>query len=372
MQSLDNNTQAFLALVRAGLWEQDVRLLPYGDIEWQEVYRLATEQSVLGLILAGLEHSEVKPPKELLLEWIGEVQMIEQRNKAMNGFVSELIERLRKEDISCVLVKGQGVAQCYEKPLLRSCGDIDLLLDDENYHKAKDYLTPFSSKIEVEDFYKKHFAMTINSWEVELHGTLRCGLWRKVEKTLDSIQTSIFYEKRFRTWIVGGAQVPLPYPDEDIVYVFSHILQHFFKEGVGLRQICDWSRLLWTYKDSINHGLLYSRICSMGCLTEWKAFAALSLNYLGMSTDAIPFYSRSHMWSRKANRILTFILETGNFGHKRDYSQYKTLSYFKYKVNTFCRHTMDSIEYFFIFPIDAIKLWLFMVKEGVIYVARGK
>jgi len=160
---------------------------------------------VLGLILAGLEHSEVKPPKELLLEWIGEVQMIEQRNKAMNGFVSELIERLRKEDISCVLVKGQGVAQCYEKPLLRSCGNIDSLLDDENYHKAKDYLTPFSSKIEVEDFYKKHFAMTINSWEVELHGTLRCGLWRKVEKTLDSIQTSIFYEKRFRTWIVGGS-----------------------------------------------------------------------------------------------------------------------------------------------------------------------
>lgn len=29
----DNNTHAFLALVRAGLWEKDVRLMPYQDIK---------------------------------------------------------------------------------------------------------------------------------------------------------------------------------------------------------------------------------------------------------------------------------------------------------------------------------------------------
>ena len=128
MLSLDNNTQAFLALVRAGLWEQNVRLLPYGDIKWQEVYRLATEQSVLGLVLAGLEHSDIKPPKELLLQWIGEVQQIEQRNKAMNAFIADIIEKLRKENIYTLLVKGQGIAQCYEKPLWRSSGDVDFIL----------------------------------------------------------------------------------------------------------------------------------------------------------------------------------------------------------------------------------------------------
>ena len=35
-------------------------------------------------------------------------------------------------------------------------------------------------------------------------------------------------------------QVFLPAPDEDVVFVFSHILQHFYKEGIGLRQICVW------------------------------------------------------------------------------------------------------------------------------------
>ena len=122
------NQKAFLALLREGLWSDgnlEIRIDEAAD--WQEVYRLATEQSVLGLVLVGLEHVDVKPPKVLLLQWIGEVQQIEQRNKAMNGFIAHLIDKLRKEDVYCLLVKGQGVAQCYEKPLWRCAGDIDLL-----------------------------------------------------------------------------------------------------------------------------------------------------------------------------------------------------------------------------------------------------
>lgn len=142
------NQKAFLALIREGLWRvgnPNIRIDVATD--WQEVYRLATEQSVLGLVLAGLEHVDVKPPKELLLQWIGEVQQIEQRNKTMNGFIANLIDNLRQEDVNSLLVKGQGVAQCYEKPLWRCAGDIDLLLSDENYTKAKSALIPIASEV---------------------------------------------------------------------------------------------------------------------------------------------------------------------------------------------------------------------------------
>ena len=80
----DKTIDVFFALMRAGLWEKEIRLLPYQDIQWQNVYRLAAEQSVLGLVLAGLEHSDLKPPQKLLLQWIGEVQIIEKQNKDMN------------------------------------------------------------------------------------------------------------------------------------------------------------------------------------------------------------------------------------------------------------------------------------------------
>lgn len=48
----------------------------------------------------------MKPPKELLLHWIGEVQVIEQRNKEMNAFINQLIGDLRRANIYTLIVKG--------------------------------------------------------------------------------------------------------------------------------------------------------------------------------------------------------------------------------------------------------------------------
>ncbi len=112
---LDNNLQAFFALVRAGLWEGEVRLATFEKIDYQEVYRLAEEQSVLGLVTAGIEHIvDAKAPQDDVLQFVGSALELEQQNMAMNDFVAKLIERLRKEDVYAVLVKGQGIAQCYE------------------------------------------------------------------------------------------------------------------------------------------------------------------------------------------------------------------------------------------------------------------
>ena len=133
----DKNIQVFFTLLRAGLWEQADASLN-DKVDWEKVYQLAEEQSVIGVVLAGIEktntnHSDNtnRIPQELLLQWIGEVQMIEQQNKAMNVFVAKLIEKLRKDDVYAILVKGQGIAQCYEKPLWRASGDVDLLLNEE-------------------------------------------------------------------------------------------------------------------------------------------------------------------------------------------------------------------------------------------------
>ena len=135
-----SNTQKdiFFALLRAGLWEKSVRLTPYGDIDFTEILAQAEEQSVVGLIAAGLEHVEDrKPAKRDVLQFIGRALQLEQQNTAMNYFIGVLVDKMRAEGIDTLLVKGQGIAQCYERPLWRACGDVDFFLSDENYEKAK-------------------------------------------------------------------------------------------------------------------------------------------------------------------------------------------------------------------------------------------
>ena len=160
----DNTIETFFALLRAGLWEKDVRLAQYGEIDYENVLRLSEEQSVVGLVTAGMEQvADVNVPQEWLLQFIGETLQIEQQNKEMNVFISELKEKLSNVGIYTLLVKGQGIAQCYERPLWRTSGDVDLLLGNDNYKKAKAFLIPKAMSVDPEGIYGKHLGMTGNS-----------------------------------------------------------------------------------------------------------------------------------------------------------------------------------------------------------------
>lgn len=365
---MNDNQKAILALVRAGLWEKEVQLSSLGRIDWDEIYQLSAEQSVTGLVLTGIEHSDVKPSQELLLQWIGEVQIIEQQNKSMNEFVAKLIEKLRYQDVYAVLVKGQGIAQCYEKPLWRSSGDVDLLLK-EDYSKAKEFLTPLSSSVEAESIQAKHIGMTIKSWVVELHGTLRSRCLKKMDKVIDDVQNDVFCGGNVRSWDNSGTIIFLPSFNNDVFFVFTHIIKHFFREGVGLRQVCDWCRLLYICREVLDLELLERRLSKAGVMTEWKAFAAFAVNYLGMPIEAMPLYSSEEKWLRKAEKINAYILSVGNFGHNRE-NIYNN-NYFNRKAKAFSRRIGDAKDHLFIFPIDSMKVFFRTLYYGLIGLVKG-
>lgn len=363
---LNDNQKAFFALLKAGLWEQECQLSSFEEIDFKEVCRIADEQSVVGLLVAGFEQlSDKKPPKKDVLQFVGQALQLEQRNKSMNECLAWLIERLREEDVYTILVKGQGIAQCYQKPLWRTCGDIDLLLSDTNYEKAKQVLMPLA--IQVEDEYKtfKHIGMTMTGGiVVELHGTLHTRLSRRVDRGIDEVQRDVFYKGNVRSWKNGRTTVFLPAPNEDSVFVFTHILHHFYLEGIGLRQICDWCRLLWTYCAEINVKLLELQLQKMGLISEWKAFAALAVDWLGMPVDAMPLYSSDKCWKTKAKKMVAFILETGNFGHNRQASSGKISSAWR-KTKDFARHAR-------VFPVDSVKFFCHFVVDGIIIARHTK
>ena len=383
----DNTGSVFFELLKAGLWgEADANLNVnhnlFEGVDWEKIYQLAQEQSVLGLVLAGLEQYknlnadlDLNIPKVLLLQWIGEVQIIEKQNKDMNAFIAGLIGKLRKEDIYAILVKGQGIAQCYEKPLWRSSGDVDLLLTKDNYEKAKALLLPLGEITEPEEANKKHFAMQIEQWTVELHGTLHVGLSARVDRMLDNVQYDIFHGGMVRSWVNGQTQVFLPAATEDVVYVFAHILQHFYKGGIGLRQICDWCRLLWTYRESLNHEYLESKIREAGLMSEWKAFGAFAVRYLGMPIEAIPLLNANEDLStniKKTDKICGFILEVGNFGHNRDNSYFQKHSYIVQNSISAWRRVKDLCRHATIFPVNSVRFFFGIMYNGILSTLRGE
>lgn len=369
----ETSYNSFFSLICAGLWEQEVQLQQYGEIDFSKLMSLAEEQSVVGLVAAGLEHvTDIKLPKEDVLQFVGQALQLEQRNEAMNAFIAELIEKLRRGGVYTLLVKGQGIAQCYERPILRACGDVDLFLSDDNYNKAQALLSPIASSVDKEGELNKHLGMTIDQWVVELHGKLYTGLSHRVDSGLGDIYDETFYGGDVRSWENRGVTVYLLGITNDIVYVFAHILQHFYKGGIGLRQICDWCRLLWQYRDQINLPLLENKIKKMGLMTEWKAFGALAVNELGMPSGAMPFFDNSNQWRRKSRAIKKFVMMSGNFGQNRDNSYYGKYPYVIRKLCSFGRRIGDLSRHAMIFPLDSLRFFPRIMINGLKSAANGE
>ena len=371
----ENNTKAFLELVRAGLWEDsnlNDNLNLNDKVDWEEVMRLAKDQSVVGLVTAGLEKMEDGRgkmeegrsgiPKDIVLAFVGNTLQIERRNTLMNSFVAELIGILRSENIFGLLVKGQGIAQCYERPLWRSAGDIDLLLSARHYEKAKTVLTAVADEVSAEDEAKKHQALRMKGFDIELHGKMPFLLSRRVDRVIDDVQKDCLMLGGVRSWRIHDTDIFLPNVDNDVILVFTHFLHHFFIEGVGLRQICDWCRLLWTYRDKLDVQLLEHRIHRMGLESEWKAFAALAVNTLGMPKEAMPLYDGSkkddEKWKRKGDLVLNRIMKCGNFGHNNDLSYRVKYTGITYKLVSLWRRLCEFIGMARIFPLDAPRFFV--------------
>ena len=365
---VDNNQRAFFELLRAGLWEKEVRLSPYNNIDYSVILNLAEEQSVVGLVATGLEHvSDVKVPQQWALQFAGQTIQLEQRNKAMNAFVAKLIGMLRNEDIYTLLVKGQGIAQCYERPLWRACGDVDLYLSKDNYEKAKELLLPIATNIEKEERRRLHLGMTVEGWVVELHGTMHTKLSRRMNRVADDVHSDLFYNGNVRSWNDNGVPVFLPSANNDVIIIFNHIINHFFLEGVGLRQICDWCRLMWTYRSDLDLRLLETRIRKMGLMTEWKAFYNLASRYLGMPDLGEGIMASDSRFDKKADRIMGYVLESGNFGHNRDVSYRAKNSAVVVNTITLWRRICDFAKFTRVFPVDAPKFLVQYLWNRMLY-----
>ena len=252
--------------------------------EWQRIYEIAAKQSLVGVVLSGIEvirakNAELSVPKMLLLQWIGEVQVIEQQNKKLNEAAEHLTRIFKNGGLRSCVLKGQGVARLYdvrckksdvrsqnseqsseslkvqesqgsqdlrnERAMLetsgslslrRQPGDIDLWVEGGR-EKVLQFLK--SSCLKTGTVVIHHVdASIVDGVETEVHflpsysyNYLRYIKYKKFFKEEANLQFDHFDE-----------QVGFAYPTNrfNAVYLMMHIFRHVFHEGIGLRQLMDY------------------------------------------------------------------------------------------------------------------------------------
>jgi hypothetical protein len=283
-------------------WEEEFSLP--ADIAWSEVLRLAYEQGVAAIALDGYEeYLKIVPKNEqvavspqdkmLIIEAIGQLQLIEQNFAKHQEVVRKLGDILHKKEIPFVIMKGFACGQYYPNPKHRECGDIDIYpgeLFDECNKSLKE------AGAGVDPYYYRHSASYIDGVMIENHRVL-CDLRgpRRQTKELEALLEQYANDslKHGKTAMVDGAPVSgatFPIANFNALFLPWHVSAHFMVERVTLRHLLDWA--LFLVHDGNGIGLeLYrhaKKNFTFGYSKMVDILTNLSLRYLNMPAEGVP------------------------------------------------------------------------------------
>ena len=218
------------------------------SIDWQKLYSFVSKQALLGLCFDGIERLGKEYPeelkrnpigRELLMNWMGNAQQIRRQNVKVNGVVSKLYSKFRKDGLRCCILKGQGNALMYPNPYSRTPGDMDVWVN--------------ASREEITEYAKRHF---------KLEDDIR---FHHLETSLDGVPVELhffpcimnnpIYNARLQKWFKRNAdlqcsnvvslpdgigEIAIPTTAFNVIYQLTHLYHHFFDEGIGMSQIIDY------------------------------------------------------------------------------------------------------------------------------------
>lgn len=355
--------QLFFKLVRISLEESANDFPIITPTQWQELYTLARQQAVVGVLYKSIEKlpKEKRPPRTILFKWIADTDRIRQRNEQLNKVVQKVETLLNGVGAQGCILKGQGIAQLYPNPELRTSGDIDVWINC-----SRKEIISFVSKFTKSSRSVYHHAdgLKVDGVEVETHFTpsymanpfanRRLQKWIQVEK-----------DKQFEhsTSVCGEGLIHVPTLAFNRVFILHHIYRHFFYEGIGLRQMMDFYYVLkqgFTKEEQKETLRIYKRLNILN-------FAGAAVYVLREIFGLEEEYYITPPNTKYGRVLLSEIMTGGNFGQVTRVNKKKET-----KLRRGWRIIKRSWRFLKYAPSEVIWIPYFKVMNNLVYVKKIK
>ena len=216
------------------------------EIDWDKLYLFGKKQAIIGVLFYGIKKlpdSVPHPNRTQIFKWYSTSLLIEKANRQVYKDAVALT-KLFKERFgvrSCVL-KGQTNALMYPEPYMRTPGDIDLWTDA----KIIELILYSRSLDDRGEIGYHHIELSYFKTPVELHffPSFMGNLWHeyKLRHFFTACRDAQF---NMHTILPDNLGEICTLTDEfNRVFQMSHLMHHFFFEGIGLRQMIDYYYLL--------------------------------------------------------------------------------------------------------------------------------
>lgn len=258
---MDNNQQQLVYLLSSAIRGQKVENNKISNLNWKVVLEYAKKQDIYSIIFPLIKNIDTKyrPDKEFMDEWkrqtiLAGMTQIQNINK-----VSTVLRRFYEEGIKVMALKGLVLRDFYPFKELRTMGDTDLLIQEENRDKAKKILLQMGY-IEHHSDLKHAVFLHEKFLPIEMH-------WLLIDtnhfKYAEYLEKSIW--ESVDNINICGVKVLVPSLENQILYLLLHMAVHFIYSGFGLRQLSDLILLVEARKNEINwdHFVKSAKYCKI-------------------------------------------------------------------------------------------------------------
>ena len=216
---------------------------------------------------------------------------------------------MKNAGIRCTILKGYASALYYPDPLMRSMGDVDFLIDTDDFEKAAEILTENGYKTngtnhDVHDVYFNNVSRCEMHFQPSGIPEGKAGV--KVRKYLsDLLDNSVTVKTEL-------GEITLPSVYHHGLIILLHMCHHLTGDGLGLRHLCDWAVFLNSIGETKFLELFEKTFKDIGLWKFAKIMTFICTEYLGLSDMS---------WAKDADKkladyILIDIIIGGNFGQK--------------------------------------------------------
>lgn len=358
----------------------------HGEMEGQllchesflKLCKLATEQAVMGLVSQGLINSGVRLEHDDALNLYALHQSIRLQNHVMDEAVVRLCNDWNDAGIRILIIKGQTLAALYPDPGLRQSGDIDFLIHPEDWEKAMTYVREVL-KMNINDSNsEKHVEWVSRGVQYEMHKFLTTFAYPKHHHYWEKVVLPEIWNHPY-TIRINGCEVPTLAPTYNVLYTFVHIFYHLILDGIGMRQFCDWARILSVFSphkaDSlasidterkVNTELLERHLKGIGLRKAFTGLGAILTEYIGLPEKDFPFEITAEDLAR-GPQLFRNMITMGNLGHN---VPYKNKPGIKHGIEHLSRITKQAQTFYHYAPVEVwwripnmFKWWSIKIKR---------
>lgn len=282
-QELKNS---LLSIVRLGIGHDSES--PTIIEDWQTIETLASEQGLSAIFVDGIEQlpESLRPPKEMLLQWIGEVlQNYEFRYNQYKDATGSLAAFYNQHGLKMMVLKGYACSLDWPRPDHRPCGDIDIWQFGQQ--KESDELITKEKRLKVDASHHHHTVFEWNGFSVENHFDFINIHHHKSNAAFEDILKELGKEDKYFV-DVNGEKVYLPSPNLHALFLLKHLMMHFASEGITLRKVLDWGFFVEKHSKEVDWKYVMEILEQFGMKNMFNILNAICVGDLSFDVALFP------------------------------------------------------------------------------------